>query len=93
MMPVLYQASMLSWNFITLAHRNNSPQSEMSLQPDTLSRFRQSDMFGYKIQNTVYISYESFHVVLFIFIGINFRGLAKSEMFADIFICGFDTCK
>lgn len=65
----------------------------MLLQPDTLSRLRRSDMFGYKIQNTVYMSYESFHVVLFIFIGINFRGLAKSEIFADIFICGFDTCK
>jgi len=61
MMSVLYQASMLSWNFIELAHRNNSPQSDMLLHSDTLSRLRRPALFGF-INTTYCISYESFHV-------------------------------
>jgi len=34
-----------------------------------------------------------FAVISFIFVGVNFRGLAETEVFIDILIRGFDTCK
>ena len=38
--PTLYQTNTLSWIFIVLAHRNNSPRIDMSLHSDTLSWLR-----------------------------------------------------
>jgi hypothetical protein len=40
MMSTLYYTNMLSWVFIVLASRNNSPWVDLSLPSDTLSWFR-----------------------------------------------------
>ena len=76
-MSILYKTNMMSWNFIVLAHWNNSPRVDMSLHLNYLSWF-QANMSAFTPESLLAILFRAFGFLATTFKLLAFQSLEGS---------------